>query len=209
MTRSLATLLLCLCSLFIITAPVKGNMYKKTFISGKITNENKEPVGYATIAVYKTDASNLVTGNITNENGEFSISVPPGNYYLKINFLSYLEETITNIAVGSDGADIGTVRLKPSVTQIEEVKVQAERSQMEIKLDKRVFVVGKDLANAGNSAADVLDNVPSVSVDVDGNVSLRGSQGVQILIDGKPSGASGGQRGRCIKAATGQHDRKC
>ena len=86
---------------------------------------------------------------------------------------------------------MGTIKLGVNSETLVEVEVRAEKSSVQMTLDKRIFNVGKDLANAGGSAADILDEVPSVAVDVEGNVSLRGSEGVQILIDGKPSGLVG------------------
>ena len=87
--------------------------------------------------------------------------------------------------------DMGTIALEIEANILDEIEVRAEKSTMQLSLDKRVFNVGKDLANSGGTAADVLDNVPSVTVDVEGNVELRGSGGVRILVDGKPSGMIG------------------
>jgi hypothetical protein len=101
-----------------------------------------------------------------------------------------------------------TIKVSPAAADtLDEVTVQAEKSSMELSLDKKVFNVGKDLANAGGTAVDILTNVPSVAVDVEGNVSLRGSGNVRILIDGKPSGLVSIKGASGLAAVAGQHDR--
>ena len=95
------------------------------------------------------------------------------------------------VSHGSRHTDLGTITLQQDAKALQEVEIVSERSRMELKLDKRVFHVGKDLSFRATNAADVLDNVPSVNVDIEGNVSLRGSGNVRILIDGRPSGLVG------------------
>jgi outer membrane receptor protein involved in Fe transport len=166
----------------------------KGLVKGQIVDSNDgSPLEYATISIHALPDSNLVTGGVTNENGIFSIELDKGRYYLNIAFISY-QSKVTNpfeVARGSMTVDLGEIALKANAQMLSEVEVRAERSRMQLSLDKRVFNVGKDLANAGGSASDVLDNVPSVTVDVEGNVSLRGSGGVRILINGRPSGLVG------------------
>src|SRR5688500_11841359 len=105
-----------------------------------------------------------------------------------ISFLSYREKLIPNVVVTDTRVDLGVVTLTEDSQVLEEVVVQGEKASMELQLDKRVFNVQKDLSNVGRNASDILGNLPSVTVDVDGTVSLRGSNNVRILIDGKPSG---------------------
>jgi outer membrane receptor protein involved in Fe transport len=159
-------------------------------ISGRVVDStNNEPVEFATVSVYTVD-STLVTGNITSEDGSFNIQVPEGEYSIKVQFISYQNKTVNNIIVSGNNrnVDLGKIFLEQDTKMISEVTVTGEKSQMVIGLDKRTFNVGKDLGNAGKSASEILDNIPSVTVDLDGNVSLRGSQNVRILVDGKPSG---------------------
>ncbi|CAN5556737.1 outer membrane beta-barrel family protein [soil metagenome] len=158
------------------------------FIRGKLMDEQKNPIPFVTAALYQSSDSALVTGAMSDDAGVFEIDTKPGKYHLKISILSYEEQTIPNINVGNQDIDLGILILKASTEMLEEVVVQGEKSSMVLSLDKRIFNVGKDLANAGGTATDILRNVPSVSVDVEGNISLRGSNNVRILIDGKPSG---------------------
>lgn len=160
-------------------------------ISGKVVDEGNNAVPFANAALYTTADSALVTGAVSDEGGRFIIFAAPDAYYLKVTFLSYEEEIVPNVKVAGENIDLGTITLLEGSQVLETVTVQGERSQMELYLDKRVFLVGKDLSNISGSASEILDNVPSVTVDVDGNVSLRGSQNVRILIDGRPSGLTG------------------
>jgi outer membrane receptor protein involved in Fe transport len=160
-------------------------------ISGEVKDDNSLPVPYANVALYHSEDSVLVTGAVSDGEGKFSFESEPGSYYVKITFLSYSEKTISDVVLTDRDVSLGTIVLLSEASQLDEIVIQGERSTMELQLDKRVFNVGKDLTNISGSAADVLGNVPSVNVDVEGNVSLRGSQNVRILIDGKPSGLTG------------------
>lgn len=160
-------------------------------IEGVVIDPDNEPLPYAAVSVYNAADSSMVKGTATDMNGAFSIPVKSGKYYVKIAFLSFMEKIIPNVEVVNSSKDLGRIFLRASDQVMEEVVVQAEKSTVELKLDKRVFNVGKDLSSSGSNASQILENVPSVSVDVDGNVSLRGSQNVRILIDGKPSGLVG------------------
>ena len=155
-------------------------------ISGKVVDNKNQPVPYATAAAYGAD-STLVAGAVSGEDGRFEIAVDPGEYLVKITFVGYEEKVIRGVAITDSNIDIGSVTIAPTVDVLEEVMVLGEKDQMELQLDKRVFNVSKDLSNLGANAADILGNLPSVSVDPDGTVSLRGSENVTIWINGRPS----------------------
>ncbi len=168
--------------------------YAQGTISGIITDESGgQALEFATVAVHSENDSSLVSGGITDLEGKFSVPIKFGNYYLKVQFISYGERMVSGVKVNEQNpkVDMGKVTLAQSEVQLAEVTVQAERTQMELQLDKKVYNIGQDLSNLGGSASDLLSNLPSVAVDVDGNVSLRGSENVQILIDGKPSNLVG------------------
>lgn len=179
-----------------IAQPGRGQMQggggaDTPMIVGVVIDENNEPVPYAGIVIYNSADSSFVIGDATNEQGRFKVQVPAGNYYVKISFLSYDEKFIWNVAVTDKKVFLGKIALENSAVDLESTVIEVDRGQLELHTDKRVYNVGADLSNAGGSASDVLDNVPSVTVDVDGNIALRGSQNVRILIDGKPSGLTG------------------
>jgi outer membrane receptor protein involved in Fe transport len=157
-------------------------------ISGIILDEQQAPVPFASMVAYSASDSTMVAGVVSDEAGKFSLTLKPAHYFLKITFLSYEETIIPNVDLEQGDRALGTIILKASPKLLKEVEVTGQRAQMELQLDKRVFNVGQDISNAGGSAADILNTIPSVSVDVDGSVSLRGSENVRILIDGKPSG---------------------
>lgn len=159
-------------------------------IEGKVVDEQGLAVPFANAALYTAQDSSLVTGAVSDETGYFKFQTSAGTYYLRVSFLSYEEKLISNIDLSAN-KNLGTIVLVASAQVLESVVIQAEKSQMELYLDKKVFQVGKDLSNISGSATDILENVPSVTVDAEGNVSLRGSGNVRILIDGKPSGLTG------------------
>ena len=164
---------------------------QKGILKGKIIDaQSSVPLSYASIRVYKNADSSLITGAITDDNGVFSMETPLGDYYAILDFMGYKASKVSDFSLSKTQMtyDFGIVKLTSSAGLLNEVVVQAEKSTMELSLDKKIFNVGKDLSNKGGSATDILGNIPSVSVDVDGNVKLRGSDNVRILIDGKPSG---------------------
>ena len=170
----------------------RSNFMQKMELSGTVLDEiTKQPLPYATISIFKAADSSLVDGEITNEAGEFKLALNRGIYKVDISFISYLKASKYQVNLTKGNLNLGVILLKSDNKTLEEVEVVAERSQMEFKLDKKVFNVGSDATMKGANASDLLDNIPSVEVDVDGNVSLRGSQNVRILINGKPSGLVG------------------
>ncbi|AXT54874.1 TonB-dependent receptor [Aquimarina sp. AD1] len=164
---------------------------KEVKVTGKVIDkETNEPLEYATISFFSIKENKIVTGGITQANGSFNIQVPAGIYNISIEFISFKTETLLKQRVFKNTA-LGTIGLGLDTEALDDVVVIAEKTTVEIKLDKKIYNVGKDLTVSGGTVSDVLDNVPSVSVDVEGNVALRGNDNVRILINGKPSGLVG------------------
>ncbi|WP_293872074.1 outer membrane beta-barrel family protein [Flavobacterium sp.] len=162
---------------------------KKITITGKIIEKNsKLPLEYATVSFKNSKNPKLIFGGITDGGGEYNIDVIPGVYDITLEFISFKPLVISQKQL-SESTNLGTTYLEDDATQLKEVVVTAEKSSVEIKLDKKVYNVGQDLTAKGGTASDVLDNVPSVTVDGDGNVSLRGNDNVKIFIDGRPATA--------------------
>ena len=160
-------------------------------IKGKIIEkETGQPLEFATISFQNARRANFLTGAITDLNGEYTVTLPPGVYTIKADFISFKTVTLTEIPLRASST-LETITLEADTQQLEEVVVRGEKTQVEIKLDKRVYNVGKDLTALGGSVTDVLDNVPAVTVDVEGNIALRGNENVRILINGKPSALVG------------------
>lgn len=159
-----------------------------TTIVGKVIEQtSQQPVAFATVMVGDNETQKPIDGTTTLDDGTFTLETKATDFYIEISFLGFQSRTFAQPPAKNKTIDLGTVTLQEDAEQLQEVVVQGEISRTEFKLDKRVFNVGKDLSSTGASALEVLNNVPSVNVDIEGAISLRGSQGVQILINGKPS----------------------
>jgi outer membrane receptor protein involved in Fe transport len=186
-------------SVLLITGNISAQTVKqKVKGNGKITGkvmdkETKGPLFSATVQVFKQKDSSKVTGAETDENGQYSIDVPFGRYNVLISYISYSSSVYNGIQINTASPihDIGITNLSSSVTTTEVIEVTAEKDFMETSIDKKVFNLDKSLVTEGGTATDVLATIPSVTVDADGNVSLRGSSNVKFLVDGKPSGLIG------------------
>lgn len=152
-----------------------------------IEDKTSQPIPYATVLVKDITTKQNITAVISDDSGKFMVSTPKPNFYLEISFMGFETKTITEFTANAGKVNIGTIKLVPDNQKLDEIVVTAEISKTIFKLDKRVFNVGKDLSTSGASALEVLNNVPSVNVNIEGDISLRGSAGVQILINGKPS----------------------
>lgn len=170
----------------------------KALISGSIQDEETgEPIGFANVLIYAADDSLLLSGTISEADGTFRFeALAFGIYDLRINYLGYEDEFLEEIALTQrePTASLGPISLSQAANLLGEVEVTAERSLMEFGLAKKVFNLEDNLATLGGDAIEALKNIPSVTVDMDGNISLRGSANVRILINGKPSGLTGFDR---------------
>jgi hypothetical protein len=166
-------------------------------ITGKVVDvASKKPIDFANIALINSVSKKAIKSAQSDANGSFTLAnVPEGNYTLRISFVGYKPYQKDSIAISPAKLSIslGSLWLAPSKANfLKEVTVQAQRSNMTLGVDRKVFNVEQSLVSEGGSATDLLANVPTVAVDIDGNVSLRGSGSVRILIDGKPSAIGGG-----------------
>lgn len=160
-------------------------------VSGKIIEkESQQPLEYATIAFFNKVENKMIGGGITDPQGNFSIAIAKGTYDISFEYFSF--ETLSKLNFKlNQNTDFGILKMEADLQALDTVDIIAEKTTVEIKLDKKIYNVGKDLTIRGGSVSDVLDNVPSVSVDLEGNVALRGNENVRILINGKPSGLVG------------------
>lgn len=175
------------CFLISISA-FSQNTIKKGLIKGVVKSTSNETLPFAT-AILKDANLQLVEGLVTNEEGAFSFSkIAYGNYHLEIQYIGFttVRKTII-ITKDSYKINLATIVLKEDTTTLDEVVVQGEKSEVSLKLGKKVFRVGKDISSQNGAATDVLGNVPSVNVSPSGTVSLRGNTNVQIMINGRRS----------------------
>ncbi len=160
-------------------------------ITGVVTDSiTKQPVDYATVSIYKQGNNSPFNGASTDPKGNFSIDgISPGDYKVTVDFLGYKRHTIDHVIIGSGNKNVvlGNILLSPAQNRLKEVSITAQAPSVENKIDKLVYNPGNDLTSQGGVALDVLQKVPMVSVDINGNVELMGNTNVQFLINGKPS----------------------
>lgn len=179
-----------------------------TSIKGRITGViidslSGKPVDYATVSMGRSKSTKNTNGSLTDEKGSFRIdNVAPGAYRLTISFMGYMTKVLDPVetTLGKPDLNVGRILLSPNQKMLGEIVVQGEAAVVENKIDRIVYNAEKDVAIAGGTAADVLRKVPLLSVDTDGKISLRGSEGVKVLINGKPSGAMAANVGDALKS---------
>lgn len=176
-----------------MTLSVAAAHAQKGKITGKVIDKkSSETVEYASVVLLNPKDSTMVkgVGAVTASNGSFTLNAPYGTYLVRVTFMGYSPYIHSNKVTLSEShhtANIGKIAIAPTSAALDAVVVTAERTMVEYQLDKRVVNVDKNIVASGGTATDVLQNVPSVSVDNDGNVSLRGSSNVKVLINGRPS----------------------
>jgi ferric enterobactin receptor len=174
-------------------------------VVGKVTgtvidNKTKEPVEFATVSI--TKAGKIMNGTITDSKGNFKLeNLSPGRYVVNVSFVGYEMKSMDSVSTTPEKPDLnlGKIYLSPSSIALKEFEVKADAAVFENKIDRLVYNAEKDVTSQGGDASDVLNKVPMVSVDQDGNVMLRGSSNVRILINGKPSGMMASNVGDAIK----------
>lgn len=191
MKNHLLLLLILVAMAFVPTVAMASNPLGKTLLVGKLVDaDNNSPVEYASVAIYNQKDASLVTGGLTKADGSFEIEIAKaGTYYLQANFVGYESITVRDITINGEGGrkNLGVLKMSVNRTELDEVVVSAKKNHVDYKIDRKVINISTDIAADGGSAADALENVPSVEVDIDGNVTLRGNSNFQVLIDGKPS----------------------
>ncbi|MFC4097793.1 TonB-dependent receptor domain-containing protein [Euzebyella saccharophila] len=160
-------------------------------ISGTVLDqETGQPLEYATLVLQSIQDPTKVSGGITDIEGKFSVETPPGRYNASIEYIGYKTYKI-NQTTFNESVNLGTLSLYIAASELEGVEVVGEKTTVEVRLDKRIYNIGKDITTSGATISDALNNVPSVNVDVEGAISLRGNENVRILINGKPSALAG------------------
>ena len=166
-------------------------------ITGKVVDfGTRQAIDFANVSVMQGE--NLLTGTITNEKGEFTLEIADGTYTLVVSFMGY-REVKKELIVADKPVNVGRIALKEDTQTLGEVEVVGQNSSMRFELDKKVFTVDQNIASAGASVTDVLENIPSVDVDQEGNISLRNSEDVEIWINGKPAGLNAENRGQVLQ----------
>ncbi|MDR6785897.1 outer membrane receptor protein involved in Fe transport [Pedobacter africanus] len=193
-------------TLAICTSTVKLNAQTE---NGKITAkvvdaQTNETIPFASAMILNRKTKAVVKGMQTDANGNLLMTaLPKGVFTFKISYVGYqtMVRDSVSISDAQQEVNLGTIKMKPAKgTALKEVAITAQKSTMQLGIDKKVFSVDQSLVSEGGSASDLLQNVPSVQADMDGNVSLRGSTGVKVLIDGKPSMIAGGNVAQILQS---------
>ncbi|PIX10400.1 MAG: TonB-dependent receptor, partial [Flavobacteriaceae bacterium CG_4_8_14_3_um_filter_34_10] len=178
-------------SLFIAIFSFTFTFAQNYTVSGKIIEKSSGlPLEYATVSFTKSETSELVTGGITDLDGKFSMDLPEGKYDIKYEFISYKSVVLKSQNI-TKNTQIPAVSLEFDSESLDEIVIRAETTEVQVRLDKKIYNIGKDLTTRGATVGDALSNVPSVTVDVEGGISLRGNENVRILINGRPSAIAG------------------
>lgn len=187
--KNIITLLLLSFSLVAVAQRPAGNR-PDVIITGTVMEaETNIPLEYATVSFATADGK-VVTGGITDPSGKYSIEIPAGVYDVKFEFISF-ETKILSAQRLIKNTTLPTQTLAIDSQSLDEVIVRAETTEVQVRLDKKIYNIGKDLTTSGATVSDALSNVPSVTVDVDGAIALRGNGNVRILINGRPSAIAG------------------
>lgn len=177
--------------ILLFTTLIFAQNEKEITVKGKIVDASTQtPLEYATIVFTSTTDASDVTGGITDTKGNYNIKVAAGTYNISYEYIGFKKLTINNKSITSN-TNLGTTSLSVDAETLDEIEIVAEKTTVDIRLDKKIYNIGKDLTTAGGTVSDALNNVPSVSVDIEGGISLRGNENVRILINGKPSALAG------------------
>jgi len=171
-------------------------------IKGKVVDDLKEPLEFVNVALYQQGSATPFKGTISDETGHYQIDdVKDGTYLVKLSFMGYEEQqrTITLNAENGHTANLRTITLKEDRAVLQEVSVATQKAAMKLDIDKKVFDVSQNITTAGLSASEALENIPSVEVDQEGNISLRGSESVTVWINGKAQGMTSDNRGDILQ----------
>lgn len=193
MNRFIAIVLFAVCA---VTATAQGTVKGK--VLSKSTNE---PLEFINVTVTHKGDTKILKGVITDMSGSFVISgLGNGNYVLNVSFIGYKSVNRNFVISGeSRSKNFGTVYLSEDAHTLSEVTVTGQRTEMKLEVDRKSFSVDQQISNAGGSASEALENIPSVEVDNDGNISLRGNTSVEVWINGKSSGLTSDNRAEILQ----------
>ncbi|WP_432709375.1 TonB-dependent receptor domain-containing protein [Pedobacter sp.] len=178
------------------------NQAQTSLVAKVVDGQNDETIPYATASILDRKTKAIIKVAQTDVNGNLKISdLPAGVVTFKISYMGYQTMVRDSITLKGGQVNLGTIKMNPSKgLALKEVEISAPKSTMQLGIDKKVFSVDQSLVSEGGSATDLLQNVPTVQTDMEGNVSLRGSSGVRVLIDGKPSLIAGGDVAQILQS---------
>ncbi len=192
--------------LFIFFVLLSSNVFaqqSKISISGTVIDKtSQQPIQFVSVTIMYQKDSSSVTGTVTDKKGKFSIQdVDPGNYLIRYSYIGYDAINMQRLTVKADYpvVNVGTIIMSNSSKELNEVLVTGKKSMLKTSIDRKIYTVDQDIMSKSGAASDILKNIPSVEIDIDGNVSLRGSGDVMILINGRPSPLMGKNRAEALQ----------
>jgi len=207
--KRILTLIIIFCSFLSVKAQIGGGAPAAApaivgRISGNVIDSvTRQPMDYTNINLFRATGKSPLNGLLTDEKGNFKFdNIKPGTYRIEISFVGYPTKVVNDITTTLSKPDknLGTILVPPGTKKLAEVQITGAKSLIENRIDKIVYNAEKDLTSAGGNATDVLQKVPLVAVDINGNVSLRGDGNVRVLINGKPSGATSSNLADVLKS---------
>lgn len=191
MKKFLNTLWMILCPVLIMA---------ENIVTGRVLdNSTRQPVEFANVSLTRAADNTLAVGGVTDIEGEFLLNgISDGKYLLTISFMGYIDQKRELTLTGNE-IKLGRILLEENTQNLQEVEIVGQGSTMRFELDKKIFTVDQNIANAGASISEALENIPSVEVDQEGNISLRNSDAVEIWINGKPSGLTAENRAQILQ----------
>ena len=187
---SMKRIIILLTLLLLTLNPTYSEIISGDVVGTIIDQESKEPLEFVSVAIFTEHDQELITGTISKVDGSFVIKgLDKGKYYMEVSFIGYEKQLIEEIEVNSKRTkiELGSISLPKAIEQLAEVEIVADEMSVEYKIDRKVINVSQQLTAASGNAVDILENLPSITVDIDGNVALRGSTGFMVLIDGRPT----------------------
>ena len=182
---------------------MQGNMPANISVAGQVIDGNtKKGIPFATISILNTRDNKIIAGNVADEKGYFKVAdLKPGRVKVVYSFIGYVSITSDTLFLNPANPEmvLGVIKLYASVKQLAQATVNADRGMLQMAIDKKVFNVEKNVLSTGGSANDVLQTIPSINVDLEGNLSLRGSGNITVLIDGRPSTLTGTDRNAVLE----------
>lgn len=192
---------ICLIASNVLT--LNGQNRNSGTISGIIIdNQTKKPVEFATIVIQKKTDDTVIDGTVTDSNGKFIFkTIANGEYYISYSFIGYIKKSSPPFILDTQHKimNLGELFLESSVQELNNVEVSGEKSTFTNSIDRKTFNVGKDIMTTSGTASELMQHIPSLQVDIEGNVSLRGSGNVLILINGRPSSLMGANRAAVLQ----------
>ncbi len=197
------TIRYCLTLTILITCFLTASAQNTIKISGAVINENGKPADYATVSLLNQKDSAVVRGSLSDEKGNYVFTAKPGNYIIRVTMIGYQKGLSQPVAVGAASINVPVIKMVPASKTLQTVNISVARPLIERRIDRMVMNVENSVLAAGNSAMEILERAPGVTIDKDDNISLKGKQGVTVMINDKLTYLSAAQLAILLRSTDG------